>query len=117
MKTGVALAAGVLAFGLMASTAQAGGGWHGGGGGHHQPYYHHSYGHSNDWAVVAGITGALFGVAAIADAVSAPRYYAAPAPVLYQAPPPVYYYPAPRVYYAPAPVYYGPPAYYVRPPY
>jgi len=128
MKYGVALAAGVFALGLVASTAQAGGSRggphsypsHGSYGHSNHGYYGHGYyGHSNNdgWAIAAGITGALFGVAAIADAVSGPYY--APPPVVYQAAPPVYYYPAaPPVYYSRPPVYYGaPPVYYGRPPY
>jgi hypothetical protein len=101
----------VLALG--ASSAQAGyhGGYHGGGGyygGHHGcGGYGYYGGHYNDAAAIAlGVTGALFGAAALATAVS--PYYVAPAVV---APAPVYYAPAP-VYYAPAPVYYAPPVYY-----
>ncbi len=119
-KIFLAMAAVSMALFLQASAAQAGGwsghGGHGSWGGHgrwggHHGYSHGYYGHgySNGAAIALGVTGALFGAAALVDAFSPHYYYSPPAPVYY-GPPPAYYY------YPPVP-YYAPPGYYYPPPY
>ncbi len=95
-------AATALALTLGASAAEAGG-RHGGyyGGNQHGYYGGPRYYDNNGWAVALGVTGALFGAAAIANAVAGPPVYYYPGPVYYPAPvvaPPVVYgYPAPIV--------------------
>ena len=93
-KHSMIAAAAALTLALGSSAAQAGS---------HGSYSHgsHHHGGNDGLAIALGVTGALFGVAAIADAVSQPYYYSAP-PVAY------------RTYYGPHPVYYGPPPVYYR---